>query len=45
MVGDIYIFDWWPRHRPVVLDVEAVARLPDERVLFAFEGRVKYEVP
>ncbi|KAF2175851.1 hypothetical protein K469DRAFT_701401 [Zopfia rhizophila CBS 207.26] len=44
MVGDMYLLDLGPDHGIVALDIEAVARLPDDRILFAFEARVVYEV-
>jgi hypothetical protein len=44
IVGDLYFMDIGPGHGIVVLDMEAVARLPDERVLFAFEARVLYKL-
>lgn len=44
MVGDMYLLDLGPDHGTVVLDIEAVARLPDDGILFAFEARVVYEV-
>ncbi|KAF2647414.1 hypothetical protein K491DRAFT_685549 [Lophiostoma macrostomum CBS 122681] len=43
IVGDLWFMDLGPGHGTVVLDVEAVARLPDGKVLFAFEARVLYE--
>jgi hypothetical protein len=44
MVGDLPLLDLEPRRAVCVDDVEAVAALPDGRVLFAFEARVGYKV-
>lgn len=38
------LLDFGPDHGLVVMDIEAVARLPDDRILFAFEARVAYEL-
>jgi hypothetical protein len=43
IVGDLWFMDMGPGHRKVVLGVEAVARLPDGRILFALEARVSYK--
>lgn len=44
MVGDLPLLNLIPGSAFCVDDVEAVARLPDRRVLFAFEARVGYKV-
>lgn len=44
MVGDLPLLNLEPGRAVCVDDVEAVARLPDGRVLFAFEARVGYKV-
>lgn len=44
IVGDIYLLELGPDHGTVALDIEAVAALPDNRILFAFEGKVECEV-
>ncbi|KAF2786099.1 hypothetical protein K505DRAFT_290301 [Melanomma pulvis-pyrius CBS 109.77] len=45
IVGDLWLIAWDPEgHRTVDLDIKAVARMPDDRVLFAFEASVSYEV-
>lgn len=44
MVGDLPLLNLEPGRAVCVDDVEAVARLPDERILFAFEARVWYKV-
>jgi hypothetical protein len=43
LVGDILLWTWGHEHETVVLDIEAVAMLPDERILFAFGAKVEYE--
>ena len=43
MVGDFFVLDFEPGHGTVQWDVEAIARLPDDRILFAFEAAVKYD--
>jgi hypothetical protein len=44
MVGDYINLQFGPDHGRIEADVEVIARLPDERVLFAFQAWVSYEV-
>lgn len=44
MVGDLPLLNLEPRRAVCVDDVEAIATLPDRRVLFAFKARVGYKV-
>lgn len=43
MVGDFFMLDLYPEPGCEVWDIEAVARLPTDEVLFAFEARMKIE--
>jgi hypothetical protein len=44
MVGNYINLHFGPDHGMIEADVKVIARLPDERVLFAFEAWVSYEV-
>lgn len=45
ILADMWLTAWDPEgHGTVVFDIEAVARLPDERILFAFEATLSWQV-
>jgi hypothetical protein len=43
IVGDFLVLCIGQDHGNMAWDIEAVARLPDHRILFAFEARVEYK--
>jgi hypothetical protein len=43
LVGDFFMLDLDPEHGSATWDIEAVARLPSDEILFAFEARVKID--
>lgn len=43
IVGDFPVLHIGFDHGTMKWDIEVVARLPDDRILFAFEARVEYE--
>jgi hypothetical protein len=41
LVGDFFMLDIDPEPGSAVWDIEVVGRLPDDKILFAFEARVE----